>query len=203
MTANLKLEWTGLRAFPDVEMPEEVGKSFRDNAILKASSACAQSGLVALADDSGLCVDALEGAPGIYSARFAGEDGGDQANNRLLLQKLEGTPDADRGARFRCVIALVVPSGHPLYGAESGHGVERLDAHPFLDEKHHCFVCDGSVEGRIAREPDGEGGFGYDPLFYYPPEGQTFATLAPEKKNAISHRANAMKPLLAWLESVS
>jgi non-canonical purine NTP pyrophosphatase (RdgB/HAM1 family) len=101
------------------------------------------------------------------------------------------------------VIAFVISVEHPLYGAEGGHGVERIDVHPFLKAGQQAFICHGVVEGRIAQEPEGEGGFGYDPLFYYPPANQTFATLAPEKKNAISHRANAMTHFLQWLGAVS
>ncbi len=153
--------------FSDVE-PEETGLSFVENAILKARNAAKVSGLPALADDSGLAVDHLGGAPGIYSARYA--DGqGDAANNAKLLQALDGVPDAERGAQFVCALALVRHADDPL---------------PIL--------CEGLWQGRILHAPQGEHGFGYDPLFWVPERNCSSAELAPQDKNQISHRARAM-----------
>jgi len=153
------------------EAPEETGLSFVENAILKARHAARLSGLPALADDSGLAVDALGGAPGIYSARYAG-DGGDAANNAKLLEALKEVPDAGRGARFVCALALVRHAEDPL---------------PIL--------CEGLWEGRILHAPRGEHGFGYDPLFWVPEKGCASAELEAAEKNRLSHRARAMAQL--------
>lgn len=156
--------------FSDVE-PEETGLSFVENAILKARHAARVSGLPALADDSGLAVDALGGAPGIYSARYAG-GGGDAANNAKLLEALRDVPDAERGARFVCALALVRHAEDPL---------------PIL--------CEGLWHGRILHAPRGAQGFGYDPLFWVPECACASAELAPAEKNRLSHRARAMAQL--------
>lgn len=153
--------------FSDVE-PEETGLSFVENAILKARHAARVSGLPALADDSGLAVDALGGAPGIYSARYAGGQG-DAANNAKLLEALKDVPDAERSAQFVCVLALVRHAEDPL---------------PIL--------CEGLWHGRILHAPHGEHGFGYDPLFWVPECNRASAELAPDEKNRLSHRARAM-----------
>ena len=153
--------------FSPVE-PEETGLSFIENAILKARNAARVSGLPALADDSGLAVDALGGAPGIYSARYA-EGRGDAANNAKLLKALESTPEAERGAQFVSVLALVRHADDPL-----------------------PIVCEGTWDGPILFEARGEHGFGYDPLFWVPERDCSSAELAPEEKNRISHRARAM-----------
>ncbi len=151
--------------------PEETGLSFVENAILKARHAARVSGLPALADDSGLAVDALGGAPGIRSARYA--DGqGDAANNAKLLEALQDVPDAERGAQFVCALALVHHAEDPL---------------PIL--------CEGLWHGRILHAPRGEGGFGYDPLFWVPERECASAELAPAEKNQLSHRARAMAQL--------
>ncbi|WP_275627911.1 RdgB/HAM1 family non-canonical purine NTP pyrophosphatase [Pseudomonas sp. 273] len=163
--AHVKVRSIG--EFSDVE-PEETGLSFVENAILKARNAARISGLPALADDSGLAVDHLGGAPGIYSARYA--DGkGDAANNAKLLDALREVPDEERGAQFVCVLALVRHADDPL---------------PIL--------CEGIWEGSILREARGEHGFGYDPLFWVPESGCSSAELPPEQKNRLSHRARAM-----------
>jgi len=153
--------------FSDVE-PEETGLSFVENALIKARHAARVSGLPALADDSGLAVDALGGAPGIYSARYAG-GGGDAANNAKLLEALRDVPDAERGAQFVCALALVRHAEDPL---------------PIL--------CEGLWQGRILHEARGTQGFGYDPLFWVPEQGCASAELAPAEKNRLSHRARAM-----------
>ncbi len=163
--AHVKVRSIG--EFSDVE-PEETGLSFVENAILKARNAARISGLPALADDSGLAVDFLGGAPGIYSARYA--DGkGDAANNAKLLDALKDVPDGQRGAQFVSVLALVRHADDPL---------------PIL--------CEGLWHGSILREARGENGFGYDPLFWVPEAECSSAELPPERKNQISHRARAM-----------
>jgi len=159
---------------------DETGVSFVENALLKARFAAEIAGLPAIADDSGLEVDALGGAPGIYSARFAGPGADDAANNERLLQELEAVPDAARGARYRC--AMVYLQG-------------PLDAAPV--------ICEASWEGRIARLPRGSGGFGYDPLFLVG-EGQTTAAeLDPDRKNRDSHRGQALRALVTVLTGQS
>lgn len=150
----------------------EDGSSFLENAEKKAREIMEISGCCALADDSGLCVDALGGAPGIFSARYAGEHGDDKANNRKLLRELEGVED--RRAHFACAMVLVRPDGSVIR-------------------------AEGRMDGVIAFEEAGENGFGYDPLFYLPERGCTNAQLTPEEKNAISHRANALHALLQKL----
>ena len=153
--------------FSQVE-PEETGLSFVENAILKARNAARISGLPALADDSGLAVDFLGGAPGIYSARYA-QGQGDAANNAKLLDALKNVPEAERGAQFVCVLALVRHADDPL---------------PIL--------CEGLWHGRILAAASGEHGFGYDPLFWVPERGCSSAELSPAEKNELSHRARAM-----------
>jgi XTP/dITP diphosphohydrolase len=157
-----------------IEPPEETGSSFEENALLKARHAARLSGLPALADDSGLEVDALGGAPGVYSARFAGADASDAANVAKLLAALQGVPPAERRARFRCVIAFV-------RGAD--------DAAPL--------IASGSWEGRILEVARGAGGFGYDPVFLDIASGLSAAELASGDKNARSHRGQALRALLA------
>ena len=151
----------------------EDGETFLENAEKKAREIAEISGCCALADDSGLCVDALDGKPGIYSARFAGVHGDDAANNALLLEKLRDVED--RGAHFTCAMALVYPDGRMI-------------------------TAEGYIYGVIGRAPAGTNGFGYDPLFYLPERGCTTAELAPEEKNAISHRANALHALVDKLK---
>lgn len=167
-----------VRAQAEFAVPalEETAASFVENAILKARHASACSGLPALADDSGLAVDALHGAPGVRSARYAGEGAGDEANNRKLLAALAGVPMDGRGARFHCVLALL-----------------RYPADPVP------LICSGSWEGRIAPSATGQGGFGYDPLFIPLGETRTAAELPREAKNRLSHRAQALAALLEAL----
>ena len=160
-------------AVPEVE---ETGLSFVENAIIKARNAAQHSGLPALADDSGLEVDALDGAPGIHSARYA--DGGDAANNRKLLDALRGIPDSRRSARFQCVLVFMRHARDPS-----------------------PLICQGTWEGRILHEPSGEQGFGYDPLFYVPELGQSAAELAAALKNQHSHRGQALRQLVAAMRA--
>ncbi len=162
----------------ELDIPEAVedGLSFVENAILKARHACTLSGLPAIADDSGLEVDALKGAPGIHSARYAGTHGDDAANNRKLLEALRGVPDEDRTARFQCVMVFMRHAKDPT-----------------------PLICQGSWEGRILCEPRGENGFGYDPLFWVADENATAAELPADVKNALSHRGKALRKLMQRL----
>ena len=153
--------------------PEETGTTFEGNALIKARAACKASGMPALADDSGLEVDALNGEPGIRSARYC--QGSDQDRVDFLLKKMENVPDEQRGAQFVSAIACVYPDGTE-------------------------FAIRGICRGEILRENHGEGGFGYDPVFYVPAEGETFSSMAQERKNQISHRANALALTKAELE---
>ena len=146
--------------------PEENGTTFEENALIKAKEGMMHTGYPSIADDSGLCVDYLDGKPGIYSARYAGEHGDDAANNRKLLSKLNGVPEEKRTARFVCAIACVFPDGRQ-------------------------FTVKGTVEGKIAFSVSGNGGFGYDPLFIS--ELGCFGEISAEEKNSISHRAMAIK----------
>lgn len=152
---------------------EETGTTLTENALIKARTIRDLTGLPALADDSGLMVDALGGAPGVYSARYAGEEHDDKKNNALLLKNLEGKP---RDAKFCSVIALCYPDGREL-------------------------TAEGSVRGVILEEERGTGGFGYDPLFFSPELGKTFAEATPEQKNSISHRSRALRAMLELLSS--
>ena len=149
----------------DLEV-EETGTTFAENAMLKAKAICEAAGLPAIADDSGLCVDALSGAPGVYSARFGGEGLDDVGRYRLLLENLRG--QTSRTAHFACAIACAFPNGDTL-------------------------TAEGKVEGTIAFAPMGEGGFGYDPIFFYPPLRKTFGQLTAEEKHGISHRGKALE----------
>ena len=150
----------------------EDGSTFAENALIKARAA-ATSGLAGIGDDSGLEVYALDRAPGIYSARYAGEHGNDAANNQKLLAELQNK--ADRRGAFVCAIAVVLPDGRSI-------------------------VVEGRTEGEILTKARGEGGFGYDPLFYYPPMGKTFSEMSAEEKNAISHRGNALRKFAEQLK---
>lgn len=172
---DLDVEWLSLEDAGVTVEVEETGATFRENAVLKAESYAREAGLLTLADDSGLEVDALNGRPGVQTARFGGEDLNSEERYRLLLERLERVPWGQRGARFRCVVALATPEGGVLETAE------------------------GAVEGRIALEPAGDGGFGYDPIFYVEERGATMAELPADVKNRLSHRARAVtaiKPLL-------
>ena len=158
---------------------EENGETYEENALIKARAAAEACGYryAGLADDSGLSVDALGGAPGVYSARYAGEHGDDAANNALLVRNLAGIPPAERTARFVCTLALVLPDGR-------------------------TFTLRGETVGRIIDTPRGSGGFGYDPYFYDEPYGKTFAELTAAEKNAISHRGKAVEQLADLLATL-
>ena len=150
---------------------EETGTTFEENSLLKAKAVMEATGLPALADDSGIAVDALNGAPGVYSARYGFDDSlDDWGRLQLLLKNTENVPDGQRQAQFVCVITLMTPEGQVIQAR-------------------------GEVHGELLRAPAGTGGFGYDPNFYYPPLGKTLAEVAPEEKNQVSHRARALKVL--------
>lgn len=156
-----------------IDSAEETGLTFIENAILKARHAARQSGLPALADDSGLAVDALGGAPGIYSARYAGEDASDRDNLEKLLHALREVPAGQRQARFHCVLVYLRHADDPT-----------------------PLVCHGVWEGEIAQAPSGDGGFGYDPIFFIPALGCSAAQLSHEQKRTLSHRGQALRQLL-------
>ena len=156
---------------------EETGLTFVENAILKARNAAAYTGLPAIADDSGLEVDALKGAPGIYSARFADVGASDQANLERLLAELDGVPEAERSARFQCLMVYMEHAEDPT-----------------------PVICQGTWEGRIVLEPAGENGFGYDPVFWVPSHDCTAAQLPAEEKNRLSHRGQALRRLVEALQ---
>ena len=175
LLGNLTWDVTLLADTPGATLPEETGKTYADNALIKARAAVRATGATALGDDSGIEVDALDGAPGLYSARWGGPGLDDAGRNALMLERLRGVPPARRTARFRCVIAVVDPDGR-----------ERL--------------VEGACEGVIAEAPHGEGGFGYDPLFFFPPFGATFGELSAEAKHRVSHRGIAARAARALLE---
>ncbi len=166
----VEVELATLGQFPGAPDVAETGATFAENALLKAREVAAFTGLPAVADDSGLCVDALNGMPGVLSARWSGQHGDDEANLRLVLAQTADVPDGRRGAHFVCAAALVLPSG-----------------------REH--VREGTVHGQLIREPRGTGGFGYDPIFV--PDGRelTTAQMSPEAKDAISHRGRALRAL--------
>ncbi len=163
-----------------IDSPPETGLSFVENAILKARHAARTSGMAALADDSGLCVHALHGAPGIYSARYAGENATDAENNQRLLAELEGIAQEARTAHFVCVLVLMRHADDP-----------------------QPIICEGNWHGRILELPRGNNGFGYDPLFRPQGLSSTSAELSPEEKNRISHRGQAMDQLVRALDQAS
>ena len=163
---GLDVQIHSMKEYPEIGEIVEDGSTFAENALIKARAVCKATGKPAMADDSGLAVDTLNGAPGIYSARFAGEQRSDADNNAKVLQLLEGVEDSKRTARFFCVIAIVLPDGRE-------------------------YTAEGTCEGTILRALQGEGGFGYDPLFYVESLDKTFAELTMEEKNHISHRGHA------------
>ncbi|MCV9898696.1 XTP/dITP diphosphatase [Exiguobacterium sp. N5] len=170
MLTPLGFEVESLLDYPDAPETEETGTTFEENAALKATEAAAYFGHAVLADDSGLEVDALDGAPGVYSARFAGPEKSDEANNALLLEKLNG--ETNRTARFVCALCLAKPSGETL-------------------------IVRGTIEGTIGYSPQGENGFGYDPLFIVPSLHKTAAELERDEKAVVSHRGQALRKLEA------
>jgi XTP/dITP diphosphohydrolase len=179
MLGDDRFTWSDLSQHRDIPTAEETGKTFRANACLKAAYYATALKTWAMADDSGLEVDALGGSPGVHSARWAELNGagkGDADNNRLLLQQIQDVPDEKRTARFVCVLALSDPQGRIILTARD------------------------SVEGRLIREPRGTNGFGYDPLFYFDQLGKTTAELPPEQKHQISHRGKALRHMRALMQ---
>jgi len=163
--------------FPEIPEVEETGTTFEENAILKAEAVSQALNKMVIGDDSGLMVDALEGRPGIYSARYAGEPKNDQNNTDKVLSELQGVREGERSARFYCALAVAIP------GQET-------------------WTVSGTCEGRILEERRGTNGFGYDPVFYVPEKGLSMAELSSDEKNNISHRANALKKLDVILDSI-
>jgi len=178
MLADMAIEWLSLDAVGVTDDVEETGATFRENAILKATAYARATGLLTLADDSGLEVDALGGEPGIYTARYGGEGLDHEGRYQLLLRNLAGVPWAARTARFHAVIALADPQGSVMG------------------------LADGVCEGMIATEPAGSGGFGYDPVFFLPDRGITMAQVGAGIKHQISHRGQAMKAIAPLLRQI-
>lgn len=171
------IDLVSVSQFPDIDDVAETGSTFEENALLKAETIAMKTGLPAIADDSGLCIDALEGKPGVFSARYAGTHGDDQANREKVLREMLDVYEENRGAQFVSVVALALPDGRNE-------------------------MCRGEIRGDICYAPRGDGGFGYDPIFV--PEGlsQTMAELSAEKKDEISHRGRALRamaPIIAEL----
>ena len=177
LLADETIEVLSLNDIEDWEDVEENGETFAENAALKAREAVKKTGLIALADDSGLEVDALNGAPGVYSARFAGEPKNDERNNDKLLQLLEIVPEDKRQARFRCALVVATPGGEE-------------------------YLTEGTVEGQILTERRGSAGFGYDPLFFVPEYARTMAELTLAEKNKLSHRAQAFRQAIPILQGL-
>jgi XTP/dITP diphosphohydrolase len=171
LLAPLNITVASVADFPEAPEVEETGATFAENAALKARTVAAALGRWTLADDSGLAVDVLDGAPGVFSARYAGPDATDRDNNEKLLAELRDTPDDKRGAQFICNLAVADPAGNIRLAVE------------------------GRCRGRLLREPRGESGFGYDPLFWIPEYRKTFAQLALATKSVLSHRARAIHKL--------
>ncbi|MDD2200934.1 MAG: XTP/dITP diphosphatase [Firmicutes bacterium] len=173
--SDLNISVESLSDYPGIEEIEETGETFRENALEKAITVAKHTKQVVLADDSGLVVDALGGAPGVMSARYAGTGASDSDRYRKLLAAMESVPDDQRTARFMCVVAIATPEGR-------------------------TWTVEGSVEGAITREPRGKGGFGYDPVFLVPELGLTFAEIDAKTKNHMSHRARALAKSVPMVE---
>lgn len=167
---GLGIQIISLNSFPSAPMIEEGGEDFSENALKKARFYSKYFGEIVIADDSGLEVDILKGRPGVYSARYSGDDASERENNRKLLREMEGVPISKRGARFKCIIAIVSPDGREE-------------------------IVEGSCRGKIGLKEVGRKGFGYDPLFILPKYGKTMAQLSIKEKNRVSHRGKALKKL--------
>ncbi len=174
---GLPFKVTSIKEYPQVVMPEEDRDTFAGNAAKKAEAVSRATGEIALADDSGLEVEALNGRPGVLSARYAGVNGSDESNNDLLLRELKDVPPENRRANFVCAIALAVPGDQ-------------------------TYIVEESCSGLIASERRGSAGFGYDPLFYFEPAGLTFAEMPSEEKNKISHRGKALRRMRESMEKI-
>jgi XTP/dITP diphosphohydrolase len=174
LVEDLPVQFRSMADFPDIPDVEEDGLTFEENALKKARTLSRETGLITLADDSGLCVDALDGRPGVLSARYGGQDSSDEEKCRRMLQEIDGVPDELRTARFVCVMALV-----------DTKGMER--------------TFEGVCEGKIIHELRGSEGFGYDPIFLYEEAGRTFAEMDRAAKNRVSHRGKALKQVADFL----
>jgi XTP/dITP diphosphohydrolase len=174
---EVPVELVTLRDLPTIEEPEETGLTFEDNARLKALYYSERSGMTTVAEDSGLVIDGLDGEPGVRSARFLRPDASYAERFAEIFHRLSGPPEKNRAARFVCALA-VADRGHVIYEAR------------------------GTVEGEIAREPRGTAGFGYDPIFYYPPYGATLAEVGQDAKLAVAHRGQAFRALTSWISSL-
>jgi XTP/dITP diphosphohydrolase len=179
---GVDLTLVGLESFPGMPEVAETGLTFADNALLKARAVAAYTGLPAVADDSGLCVDALHGMPGIFSARWSGSHGDDAGNLALLLGQLADV--SERGAQFVCAAALVLPDGEASTSAQQSREARRTQ-----------WTMTGVLSGELTRAPRGAGGFGYDPIFVATGSSVTNAELSPQEKDAISHRGRALRAL--------
>ncbi len=177
LLGELPIKVTSLKEYPQVVMPEEDRDTFAGNAAKKAEAVSRATGEITLADDSGLEVEALNGRPGVLSARYAGVDGNDEANNELLLRELKDVPPEKRRAKFTCAIAVTVPG-------------------------NKTYIVEKSCSGFITTRRRGSGGFGYDPLFYFEPAGLTFAEMPAEEKNKISHRGKALRRMRELMEKL-
>lgn len=175
--SGLPVEVKSLTDYPGVADAEETGETFEENARAKAAAYARATGQWCVADDSGIEIDGLGGRPGVYSARWGGEDGNDELNNRKMLAELQGVPRDRWRARYVCVVVLAAPSGEALLEAR------------------------GTCEGQITDKPAGDGGFGYDPYFFLPDRGRTMAELSADDKHAISHRGKALRELRRKLEA--
>ncbi|MEI6694169.1 MAG: RdgB/HAM1 family non-canonical purine NTP pyrophosphatase [Actinomycetes bacterium] len=173
-SAGLDVQILGSDAFKDLPEIDETGQTFAENALIKAREVCQHTSLPAIADDSGLCVDALDGSPGVFSARWAGESANDENNLDLVLEQIVDVPDGQRGAYFACAAALVMPDGRE-------------------------FLVSGQVNGQLLRQRSGTGGFGYDPIFVPDGYSVTTAQMSAQEKDAISHRGQAMRELVPLL----
>ena len=190
MLEGMPYEIVSLADYPDAPDVEETGATFAENAAIKARAYADFTGELTLADDSGLEVDALDGAPGVFSSRFAPTDA---ERNARLLDLMEDVPDDKRTARFRCAVAIAEPKQDVGAGAEPlvGPGHDVPDHHHRIPPP--LIACEGAVEGLIARFPKGNNGFGYDPVFHVPELAKHFAELTPDEKNGISHRGKALR----------
>jgi XTP/dITP diphosphohydrolase len=172
------LEISSLEELDTIPEIDENASTFEGNALIKAEAICRLTGLPAIADDSGLVIDALNGEPGVYSARYGGDNLSDTEKNELVLSKMEGIPEEKRSARFVCVIAIALPD-------------------------KSSFTVEGICPGLISSEPAGSNGFGYDPIFYIPESGKTMAQLTPEEKNRISHRGKALEKAYEVIKEIT
>jgi len=197
-----QIRLAGLDEFPGAPDVPETGATFEENALLKARAVADYTGLPAVADDSGLCVDALNGMPGVLSARWAGGHGDDQANLELVLAQVADVPGARLGARFVCAAALVVNGALLVPGGTTRLALPPAAAGPSPAGTRE-WVVTGQVEGRLIRAPRGSGGFGYDPIFL--PDGfdQTTAEMTAEAKDAISHRGRAFRALTPFISRLA